>query len=131
MAEQEKPKPHPGDVGTAMPIPPAIVDGILGTFPVGATNGLTPRQFAAIHLKVPDSGLAWLDELIGRSRLDDAAERFALALTPGKMGSIENDRDRWNYSVDCYELAAALRRFAEDRGVYRERDESSRAYEKE
>ena len=26
------------------------------------------RTFAAIHLRVPDSGIAWLDEMINRSR---------------------------------------------------------------
>lgn len=28
---------------------------------------LTAQQYAAIHLKVPDSGLEWLDEMIRKS----------------------------------------------------------------
>jgi len=29
--------------------------------------GMTLRQYAAIHLKVPDSGTDWLDEMIKKS----------------------------------------------------------------
>lgn len=34
-------------------------------------NGMTPRQYAAIKLKVPSSGLDWLDEMITESRRMD------------------------------------------------------------
>lgn len=30
-------------------------------------NGFSKREYAAILLKVPDSGLEWLDEMIKRS----------------------------------------------------------------
>jgi hypothetical protein len=30
-------------------------------------EGMTLRQYAAIHLKVPDSGTDWLDEMIKKS----------------------------------------------------------------
>lgn len=33
--------------------------------------GLTARQYAAIHLRVPDSGEPWLDAMIKRSRHAD------------------------------------------------------------
>jgi hypothetical protein len=33
-------------------------------------NGMTLRQYAAIHLKVPHSGLPWLDEMINEARRD-------------------------------------------------------------
>jgi hypothetical protein len=33
---------------------------------------LTPRMYAAIHLRVPDSGVSWLDKMIRRSRELDA-----------------------------------------------------------
>jgi len=36
-------------------------------------EGMTLRQYAAIHLRVPDSGLDWLDEMIRKS------QRFELA----------------------------------------------------
>lgn len=32
-------------------------------------SGMTLRQYAAIQLRVPDSGLAWLDKMIEKSRL--------------------------------------------------------------
>ena len=33
--------------------------------------GLTQRQYAAMLLRVPDSGLPWLDEMIKRARVLD------------------------------------------------------------
>lgn len=34
------------------------------THPHGKEDGMTLRQYAAIHLKVPNSGTDWLDEMI-------------------------------------------------------------------
>ena len=42
--------------------------------------GMTLRQYAAIKLSVPDSGLPWLDEMIVKSRrfnIDDATLAMA------------------------------------------------------
>jgi hypothetical protein len=36
-------------------------------------NGMTLRQYAAIKLKVPESGLDWLDEMINKSLRNDLA----------------------------------------------------------
>jgi hypothetical protein len=38
-------------------------------FPTGNDyeKGMTLRQYAAIHLKVPDSGTDWLDDMIKKS----------------------------------------------------------------
>jgi len=36
-------------------------------------ENFTLRQYAAIHLRIPDSGLKWLDEMIDRARIQDAA----------------------------------------------------------
>jgi len=38
-------------------------------------NGMTLRQYAAIHLKVPNSGDEWLDEMIATSVRNDLAAR--------------------------------------------------------
>ena len=35
--------------------------------------GLSQRAYAAIHLRVPDSGLPWLDEMIVMARREDTA----------------------------------------------------------
>ena len=43
-------------------------------------SGMTLRQYAAIKLAVPDSGLPWLDEMIVQSRrfnIDDATLAMA------------------------------------------------------
>ena len=34
----------------------------------GPGYGISQRAYAAIHLRVPDSGLSWLDEMIERAR---------------------------------------------------------------
>jgi hypothetical protein len=45
--------------------------------------GMTLRQYAAIKLRVPDSGVDWLDEMIRQSLRDDLAARaFAMAMHP-------------------------------------------------
>jgi len=46
------------DGGPAFPTPPGIQHN----------DGMTLRQYAAIKLCVPDSGLPWLDDMIAKSR---------------------------------------------------------------
>jgi hypothetical protein len=41
----------------------------------GGESGMTLRQYAAIKLKVPDSGTEWLDKLIEQSLRDDFAAK--------------------------------------------------------
>lgn len=42
-------------------------------FPAGtAFQGMTLRQYAAIHLKVPNSGTEWLDDMIKQANKIDA-----------------------------------------------------------
>lgn len=43
-------------------------------------QGLTARQYAAIALRVPDSGEPWLDQMIQRARLLDAATHAMAAM---------------------------------------------------
>jgi hypothetical protein len=38
-------------------------------------EGMTLRQYAAIKLKVPDSGTDWLDDMICKSQRDDFAAK--------------------------------------------------------
>lgn len=48
------------------------------------SSGMTLRQYAAIKLKVPDSGENWLDVMITKSLRDDfAAKAMAAILTDG------------------------------------------------
>jgi hypothetical protein len=58
------------DGGPAFPTPAGIQHN----------DGMTLRQYAAIKLAVPDSGLPWLDEMIVQSRrfnIDDATLAMA------------------------------------------------------
>ena len=67
------------DGGPAFPRTVTINDGIDG-FTERKNNGMTLRQYAAIKLAVPDSGLPWLDEMIVQSRrfnIDDATLAMA------------------------------------------------------
>lgn len=43
----------------------------LGSSTTAGAEGMTLRQYAAIKLKVPDSGTDWLDEMIRQSLRDD------------------------------------------------------------
>ena len=45
--------------------------------------GMTMRQYAAIHLRVPNSGADWLDDMIAEAREMDAAERAMQGLIVG------------------------------------------------
>ena len=42
--------------------------------------GMTMREYAAIKLKVPDSGTVWLDEMIAQSLRDEVAAKAMQAL---------------------------------------------------
>ena len=45
---------------------------------------LTPRVYAAIHLRIPDSGIDWLDKMIAKAeRRDLAAQVFQAIHTQG------------------------------------------------
>ena len=49
-------------------------DGSSPAFPTNMSlydSGLSQRAYAAIHLRVPDSGLPWLDTMIERARRYD------------------------------------------------------------
>lgn len=54
--------------------------GEQGHIPDGTWNqtwdpGMSLRQYAAIQLRVPKSGIDWLDEMIRKARRDDVAAR--------------------------------------------------------
>lgn len=54
----------------------------------GQPPGLTARAYAAIHLKVPGSGLEWLDEMIKQSLLQDAHPLHRVNLIPSDMAGM-------------------------------------------
>jgi hypothetical protein len=44
-----------------------------GDYIVHDQGGMTLRQYAAIKLRVPDSGTGWLDDMIRQAKRDDFA----------------------------------------------------------
>jgi len=54
---------HPDVPRSQSPAPPVPV-----IYETSELEGMSLRTFAAIHLRVPDSGIDWLDEMIKRSR---------------------------------------------------------------
>lgn len=60
------------DSGPAFPVS-ADVAGIEGLS--GSAMGMSLRQYAAIHLRVPDSGVDWMDEMIRKAQRDELAAK--------------------------------------------------------
>ena len=49
--------------------------------------GMTLRQYAAIKLRVPNSGTDWLDEMIRQSLRDELAAKAMQGILSGDLGS--------------------------------------------
>ena len=69
-------------------------------------GGMTLRQYAAIKLRVPNSGTDWLDEMILASLRDDLAAK-AMQGMAGSHGYCERGWDQKDLSGQAYELADA------------------------
>ena len=69
-------------------------------------GGMTLRQYAAIKLRVPNSGTDWLDEMILASLRDDLAAK-AMQGMAGSHGYCERGWDQKDLSRQAYELADA------------------------
>ena len=67
-------------------------------------NGMTLRQYAAIKLRVPDSGTEWLDDMIRTSLRDGFAEK-SLA---GMLADSEVKATREDFVERSYALADAM-----------------------
>ena len=68
-------------------------------------SGMTLRQYAAIKLKVPDSGTDWLDDMIAKSLRDDFAAKAMQSYLSG------DDRDSFSYDEwarASYQMADSL-----------------------
>ena len=69
-------------------------------------QGMTLRQYAAIKLRVPNSGTDWLDEMIRTSLRDDLAAK-AMQGMAGSHGYCERGWDQKDLAGQAYELADA------------------------
>ena len=87
-------------------------------FPVGSGDmrdptGMTLRQYAAIKLKVPNSGVDWLDEMINQSLKNDfASKAMAImwdAYDKGYCGLNNNDAPNTEIIAEgAYQMADAM-----------------------
>lgn len=68
-------------------------------------EGMTLRQYAAIKLKVPDSGSDWLDDLIRESLRNDFAAKVIQGLCTRSNIDIQNVEYR---TAIAYEQAEAM-----------------------
>ena len=71
----------------------------------GDGEGMSLRQYAAIKLKVADSGVDWLDEMITKSKLDDLAEKAMNGILSRSTGCYLPDKE---VAMQSYMLAAAM-----------------------
>ncbi|WP_186269006.1 hypothetical protein [Burkholderia gladioli] len=71
LAENCKERPQPDDGGPAFPVPE-----------LNWAHGMTLRQYAAIKLRVPDSGIDWLDDMIRTSMQDEFAAKAMQQIIP-------------------------------------------------
>jgi hypothetical protein len=53
----------------AFPTPTFSINNEARVTAVGGEGGMDLRHYAAIHLRLPDSGLDWLDEMIRKANL--------------------------------------------------------------
>jgi len=92
-------------------------------------SGMTLRQYAAIKLRVPNSGTDWLDEMIRTSLRDDLAAK-AMQGMAGRFGYCERGWDQKDLAGQSYEIAdatLAARGEEEARAIVRAAAEVGRA----
>ena len=99
------------DGGPAFPVPG------LSNLPNGdwihPEFGMTLRQYAAIKLRVPNSGTDWLDEMIRTSLRDEmAAKAMSSLVSGGAPRTVEKDERDLNFSQwvakNAHEFADAM-----------------------
>ncbi|WP_440111708.1 hypothetical protein [Acidovorax sp. BL-A-41-H1] len=74
-----------------------------------ASDGMTIRQYAAIHLCIPESGTDWLDDMIRKAARDKiAAKAMQGSLADGAEIYKHDEFARW-----CYELADEMLKVGE------------------
>ena len=70
-------------------------------------TGMTLRQYAAIKLKVPNSGTDWLDDMIRQSLRDDfAAKALPVAMEALCQDWTKDDEDSWYWNKNEIEMLA-------------------------
>ena len=99
------------DGGQAFPMVDVLIDGQA----IGSA-GMSIRQYAAIHLRVPDSGSDWLDDMIRNSKKEspmvvlfqgDLRDYFAGQALIGIMAH-DPTENAYLMASDCYMIADAM-----------------------
>jgi len=63
-----------------------------------ASLGMTLRQYAAIKLRVPDSGIDWLDDMIRKSQRDYFAAKAMQGLAEELWDPTESAKDAYEHA---------------------------------
>lgn len=71
-------------------------------------EGMTLRQYAAIKLRVPDSGTDWLDDMIRKSNRDYFAARAMQGIISDASLPASSKKDGELVSRSAYEFADAM-----------------------
>jgi len=79
---------------------------------IGPAN-LTPQAYAAIHLRIPESGIDWLDKMIVKAE----RRNFVAKALPGLIGGLMRRYGQPGYddggmihetAIRCFEMADAM-----------------------
>jgi len=84
--------------------------------------GMTLRQYAAIHLRVPKSGTEWLDKMIRKARRDELAGKAMQGMLVGVVGKIGAAADVSAYAGGACNAVIADRAFAIADAMLKESD---------
>jgi hypothetical protein len=71
-------------------------------------QGMTLRQYAAIKLCVPDSGLEWLDDMIRQAQRDRFAGQALIAPCAGAADEGTTWEEKEDLATDAWNLAHAM-----------------------
>lgn len=71
-------------------------------------DGMTLRQYAAIKLKVPNSGAEWLDDMIRESLRDEFAAKAMQGLMDRAWGDIPADELFAIWSESAYAISDGM-----------------------
>ena len=84
--------------------------------PVAIETGMTLRQYAAIKLRVPNSGTDWLDEMIREARRDELAARAMQSYFQTQGGRTSEYALKWTAEKALEMADAMLKEMEDDRG---------------
>lgn len=102
----------PNNGGPAFPA--TMLDSEHGIAWNDSQTGMTLRQYAAIQLRVPESGTDWLDDMIRESLRDDLAANVLQGFMVRANGVNELDDDHLlEAGKTCYRMADAMRKARE------------------